>query len=272
MGKTLWGNCIVKNEDRYIWFAIKSAIDYLDKLIIFDTGSSDGTARIIEDLKKEYPDKIFFEKKGNVDPAGLTRLRREMLNITESDWLLLLDGDEVWWEDSLKKSVKEINEKGEGLYALVNPTINLVGDIYHYQEEKAGEYKILGKKGHFNIRFINRKIPELAIRNNYPSEGFYDSQGRLIQEVEDKLYFINSPLLHFSHLKRSSIDDQSTLHRKKFRLEIGRKFSENFKYPEIFYQTRPTNIFNPFVSMGFSYKLKAALVTPLKKLKRTLKK
>ena len=272
MGKILWGNCIVKNEDRYIWFAIKSVIDYLDKLIIYDTGSTDGTIGIIEDLKNEYPDKIFFEKKGKVNPAGLTGLRREMLDITESDWLLLLDGDEVWWEDSVKKSVKEINEKGDGLYALVNPTINLVGDIYHYQEEKAGEYKILGRKGHLNIRFINRSVPGLIIKNNYPLEGFYDSQERPIQTVEDKLLFINSPLLHFSHLRRSGVDDQSTLHRKKLSLEIGEKFPENFKYPEVFYQARPGNIFNPFVRMGLSYKLVASFITPLKKIRRKFKR
>src|SRR3990167_2958926 len=253
MGKILWGNCIVKNEDRYLWFAIKSVVDYLDKLIIYDTGSTDGTIGIIEDLKK----------KGKVNPAGLTGLRREMLNITESDWLLLLDGDEVWWEDSVKKSVKEINEKGDGLYALVNPTINLVGDIYHYQEETAGEDKILGRKGHLNIRFINRRVPGLTIKNNYPLEGFYDSQERPIQTVEDKLSFVNSPLLHFSHLRRSGVDDQSTLHRKKLSLEIGEKFPENFKYPEVFYQARPGNIFNPFVRMGLSYKLMASFITPL---------
>lgn len=268
--KKIWGNIIVKNEDRYIWFAIKSVINYLDKILIYDTGSTDRTVEIIKSLQDGYPEKIIFKQKGLVNPEGLTNLRNEMLEETKSDWFLLVDGDEVWWEDSIKEVVKKINISDD-LYALVNPVINLVGDIYHYQEERAGEYEILGKKGHFNIRAINRSIPGLHLKNEYPMEGFYDKEDNLIQSVEKKLEFINSPILHFSHLQRSTLDDKKTLHRNKLKIEIGEKFSGNFQYPEVLSFKRPKNVSHPFIKMNLEYKIKAWAATPLKKIKRYFK-
>src|SRR5438128_1375357 len=103
MKKTIWGNTLVKNEGRYLWFGVKSVIDYLDRMLIWDTGSLDTTLEIIKLLQEEYPKKIVFKEVGEVDAQGLTRIRQEMLRKTNSDWLLLLDGDEVWWEDSIKK-------------------------------------------------------------------------------------------------------------------------------------------------------------------------
>lgn len=268
--KTIWGHTIVKNEDRYLWFAIKSVIDYLDKLIIYDTGSVDKTVEIIKLLQRDYPQKIIFEQKREVNPAGLTRLRQEMLEKTDSDWFILVDGDEVWWKKSIGDVVETINSSQDDLYALVNPIINLVGDIYHYQEEEAGGYEILGKKGHFNIRAINTKIPGLHLENNYPLEGYVDREGRLIQSRDEKLKFVNAPILHFSLLNRSSMDDSKTLHRDKVKVELGKSMEADFKYPEIFNLPRPKEVKNPFKEMDLKYKIKAALLTPLKKIKRRL--
>lgn len=271
MKKIIWGNCIVRNEEKYIWFAIKSVVDFLDKILIFDTGSTDKTVEIIKLLQSEYPDKIIFEQKGEVNPRGLTKLRQEMLEKTKSDWLLLIDGDEVWWEDSIRKVVDKIDRQGNDYYAFVNHVITLVGDIFHYQEEEAGEYNILGKKGHFNIRAVNRKTPGLNIKNDYPLEGFYDDKNRILQSIEEKLEFIDSPLLHFSFLPRSSLNDKNILHRNKVKIELGKAFPKNFIYPQVFYLNYPKEVEDPFKKMSKSFKLKAILITPLKKIKRRLK-
>lgn len=268
--KKIWGHTIVKNEDRYLWFAIKSVIEYLDRLIIYDTGSTDKTLEIIKLLQTQYPQKIHFEQKDEVDPSGLTKLRQEMLEKTKSDWFILIDGDEVWWEKSIKDVIDAIESSQNDLYAIVNPVVNLVGDIYHYQEEEAGGYEILGKKGHFNIRAINAKIPGLHLENNYPLEGYIDSEGKLIQSRDEKLKFINAPILHFSLLNRSSKSDSKTLHRDKVKVELGKSMEGIYEYPEVFNIERPKVVKNPFKEMDLKYKIKAALLTPLKKLKRRL--
>lgn len=46
---------LVKNEERYLWFAVTSVIDYVDKMLLWDTGSTDRTIQLIKELKKRYP-------------------------------------------------------------------------------------------------------------------------------------------------------------------------------------------------------------------------
>lgn len=269
--KKIWGHTIVKNEDRYIWFAIKSVIDYLDKILIWDTGSTDNTVNIINLLQKEYPDKIDFKRIGPVDAIGLTKARQRMLDETKSDWLLILDGDEVWWEKGIKEAIDKV--QNDKLYAIVTPVINVIGDIYHYQEEQAGQYQILGKKGHFNIRAVNRNIPGLHIKNAYPLEGFYDRYEKLIQgNGSSRLVFQNVPLMHFTYLPRSSKGkDKNVMQRRsKRKFEIGVKFEDDFQFPEVFYEDYPPIIISPWTKATKAHKIRSLLEYPIKKIKRTI--
>lgn len=272
MKKIIWGNTIVKNEGRYIWFAITSVIKHLDKILIFDTGSTDDTIKILKLLQIKYPSKIIFKEIGEVDSKGLTMARQRMLEETKSDWLILVDGDEVWWEEGIIKTVNKIQEVGDKLYALVNPVINLIGDIYHYQDDSSGRYYILGRKGHLNIRAVNRRIRGLHIKNDYPKEGFYDLEGRLLQDFGDEfLEFIDAPILHLTNLPRASSrsEDLATLKRAaKLKYELGKKFSPEFEYPEVFYEARPTLVVSPWDKMSLRYRIRSHVETPLKKVKR----
>lgn len=267
--KKIWGHTLVKNEDRYLWFAVTSVINYLDKMLIWDTGSTDKTLEIIKLLKKEYPERIDFREIGQLSAQGLTDARQQMLEQTKADWLILVDGDEVWWEDSIKEVVTTINNQGANLYALINPVYNLVGDIYHYQDPTAGQYHIKGKKGHFNIRAVNRQIPKLHIKGDYPLEGFCDEAGKLIQERSEKLEFVDGPILHFSHLPRST-SIGFTLHRRKIKYELGITFPKGFGYPEVMFLKPPPLVRSPWQKMSWPFKLRAIVETPLRKVKRRL--
>ena len=68
MKKTIWGNTIVKNEDKYLYFAVESVIEFLDKLLIWDTGSSDNTIEIIKLLKKNNVAFVFAHEGGEKAP------------------------------------------------------------------------------------------------------------------------------------------------------------------------------------------------------------
>ena len=57
----IWGHTLVCHEERYLWYSVTSVIDYLDKILLWDTGSTDNTLKIIRDLQKTYPDKIDFK-------------------------------------------------------------------------------------------------------------------------------------------------------------------------------------------------------------------
>lgn len=270
----IWGNTIVKNEDRFIWFALMSVIDYLDKILVFDTGSSDKTIEIIKEVIKRKPGKIFFREIGNVDEKSFTKARQKMLDQTKSDWLFILDGDEIWWEKSIKRIVSTINQQGDELDLIVNPYYSVVGDIYHYQEEAAGDYHLFGKKGHLNIRAINRKITGLHLENPYGQEGYYDEQGNKVQDRDQlRQIYLDAPYLHFSNIQRSTLPggDRRVMQRqRKIRHEMGIKFAEDFKYPEVFYRERPEIVASPWGKMSTSFKIRSAFETPLRKIKRRL--
>lgn len=273
MSLKIWANVLIKNEDRYLWFAVSSAIDFVDKVLIWDTGSSDKTLDIVKILEHKYPGKIIFAQKGSQSAEGITRLRQQMLEQSKCDWILLLDGDEIWWNKSLELISKVVKNNSRNLYAIVNPVFNLVGDLYHYQPESAGQYQLLGRKGHFNIRMINRHIPGLHIKGTYPLEGFYDGQDILIQQQDSHLKFVDAPLLHCSHLSRSTLssgDVAAVKRAKKKKYEFGKKFPSNFNFPEVLSQYRPDVVADPWGEMSFGFKLRAGIETPIRKLKRVI--
>lgn len=265
---TIWANTIVHNEENFIWFAIMSVVDYVDKILVYDTGSLDKTVKIIEEIKKNNGDKIIFKKVGKVDKHQFSKIRQRMLDESHCDWILILDGDEIWWEKSIKMVVDTINKKEEDLDAIAVPFYNAVGDIYHYQADAAGRYEILGKRGHLTIRAINRKIQELHIGGSYGSEGYLDKNNVPIQNTDSKrIQYIDAPFLHLTHLKRSTIDDHN-----KSKYEVGISFPKNFSYPEIFYQPRPKIVESPFVKRSTKFELISLLRLPFVKLKNSITK
>lgn len=270
--KSIWVHTLVKNEERYLWYAVMSVVDYVDKILLWDTGSSDHTREIIKEIKKLKGYKIDFQEVGEVDIEEFTRVRQRMLEQTKSDWFLVVDGDEVWAEESIKRLVDEIAAEGDKLETIISPYYNIIGDIYHYQEAAAGRYVIDDKKGHFNIRAMNRKIPGLHLEKPHGQQGFYDERGTLIQD-RDKKYrkFLDAPYLHFTNMRRSfsSATDSSVPKRKiKYKYELGIPFPTDFRYPEVFDQPHPGFVLSPWEKMSKGYLLRAGVETILKKFKR----
>lgn len=272
--KKIWVHTLVKNEERYLWYAVMSVIDCVDKVLIWDTGSTDKTVEITKRLQKKYPRKIEFKEIGEVNIDKFTSIRQQMLDETKSDWVFILDGDEVWWDNSIKRIVDTIQKQGDKLETIVNPYYNIVGDIYHYQEKKAGRYKIDEKVGHNTIRAMNRKIPGLHLEKPHGTQGFFDKDGKLVQDRSSKKrVHINAPFMHFTHMIRSVTltKDLDVPKRKiKHKIEIGEEFPVDFYYPEVFFRPRPIEVFSPWNRMGCNYYTKALILTPLRKIKRRI--
>lgn len=260
---TIWANTIVNNEENFIWFAIMSVIDHVDKILIWDTGSTDKTTDIIREIREVQGNKIEFREVGHIDKYQFPKMRQKMLAESNCDWILVLDGDEIWWEDSIKQLAKEINSRGKGIEGIVVPMVVPVGDIYHLQEEAAGKYFIQGRKGHLSLKAINTKIPGLHVNWPYGRESFFDKDTKLIQERE-KIVFLQAPFLHVTHLKRSNAKRKFN----KFKYELGERVAQEFKFPEVLYKDYPSFIHSPWLKISGLELVKARLMTPLRKLKR----
>lgn len=252
-------HCLVRNEENFIWFAIMSILDMVDRIIVWDTGSSDSTVSIIKTINSP---KIEFAQKGEQDSSGIANLRQQMIKQTDSEWIMILDGDEIWWENSLHL-IKQSLENAK-FDIIVSPVYMLVGDIFHYQEEKAGKYKIGNKEGHYNIRFI-RNMENLHIEGYYPDESYVTKEGIKAQDLPShRLFFSEDKYLHASHLKRTSKSN------KKQKYEIGNSFPLDFYYPEALFLPRPSIVSSPWQTLSKSENLIAMIQTPLRKIKRSI--
>lgn len=262
---------VVKNEDRFIWYAISSVLPYVDRFLIFDTGSTDNTVAIIKSFRER---KIVFQQFHISKEEEMAELRNKQIQLTGTDWFWIVDGDEIYPNELCQEILEAIDDKGERLEGIVVGRYDLLGDIYHYQDESVGSYELLRKAGHIVLRLINQKnIAGLHVKGIYPCEGYYDEDGvEIIKHDKNKFSFTKGRLFHAMYLKRSSQGATltNTLHRRKWKIELGNRFSSDFNYPEVFYSSRPSFLPDVTMQRSFVYEFWAYLVTPVKVLKRKI--
>lgn len=264
---------IIKNEDRFIWYSVQSVLPYAGKIIIFDTGSSDNTIPILEQLQKNS-DKIIFEKKKIEYTEDIAQLRTEQIDRTDTDWFWVVDGDEIYTRILGEEILDILNSKSNGLEGIVVRRYDLIGDIYHYQDERVGTYHLFGKAGHMVIRLLNKSnLPQLNVRGLYPYEGYYDELGtEIIHHSPVRYTFTNGRMFHAMYLQRSSRGQNlaDTFHRSKWKIETGISFPRNMQYPEVFSMEHPDIVPNVRNTRGKSYEAAALILTPVKQLKRNV--
>lgn len=272
MKSNLTVHCVIKNEERWIWFAVNSILDIADKVLVYDTGSTDKTVDIIKTLKSK---KIIFEEKGEVDAEGLTQLRIEQLARTKTDWFLILDGDEIWPKEAKKELIEEIKNADRFKWGIVVRAWNLVGDIYHYHPESVHyhwPYAPKKFKGWANLRVLRTEIPGLHIKGEYPLEAYCDEDDIPIQNYGQKhLLFLKNRYLHTTYLTRSDTRarDKRVLNRlKKSKMELGISFPKNSKYPEVFYKKLPKIVTSPWTKRSNFVSFVSFLQTPAKEARR----
>ena len=95
---------IVKNEAKNLDACLKTVADWVDEIVILDSGSTDET----EQVARKYTEKFHV----NQDWPGFGPQRRLAQEYVESDFVLWLDADERI-TDELKVSIQQAVEKNE---------------------------------------------------------------------------------------------------------------------------------------------------------------
>ncbi len=231
-------HCTVKNEEYFVQYALRAALPFVEKILVFDTGSTDRTFSIVEKLAQEFPHKIILEQKGPCDKKRHTALRNEMIERTDTAWCLILDGDEIWTREGFCEVQKVIKEGNPKIDCLVAPFYLCVGDVFHYSTR--GKYRMFGREEHFSPK-IFRKKPGMHFGGDYGEGDFLvDSTGSIFYN-EYNTHFLKNKFWHLSALNRSSRDEEVTLGRHKavmtYSLKcLGMGFSipTNSQFPEVF--------------------------------------
>lgn len=267
-------HCVVKNEEKWIWYAIESIRDIANEILIYDTGSTDKTAEIIKTFKDK---KIKFEEKGPVDANGLVNLRREQLKKTKTKWFLILDGDEIWPNKTKKELIKKLKSTKGNDWGVVVRAWNFVGDVYHFHPETKyyqWPYAPKGYLGWANLRIIRTHTPGLNITGTYPLEAYCDSSVVPIQNYGSKhLVFLSGRYFHATYLVRSTDrkSDKTVLNRLyKSKQELGIIAGRNFVYPEVFYAKKPKIVEDPWKKRSVLESLSSLIQTPAKEVRRRL--
>lgn len=203
-------HCMLKNEEIFAVYAIESVINYVEQVIVFDTGSTDQTVARIKTLAAKYPNKLVFEEKGPCTAQKHTELRQEMLNRTHTEWFMILDGDELWTEQGITEAVEVT--KTTIANCILAPFYLCVGDIWHYSNR--GKYKYDGMSVHALARLF-RVGPDISWNlGPYGQSDFVkDKFGNLIRP--GNYVMLQNKYWHTSALVRSSRDHEVGLGRHK---------------------------------------------------------
>lgn len=200
---TVTAHCLVKNEEVFIEAAIRSVIDFVDCVLVFDTGSTDRTVEIVTNLQKEFPQKIVFEKKGVANKQRHTDLRQEMVERTQTDWWMILDGDEVWGETAWQEAIGIMATAATE--CIIAPFYLCVGDVYH-ATRRAPQIGMFGRREYWYPRFF-RSTPGMYWQGDYNEDTIYRANGEVFFN-EKNTAILRNRYWHMTHLQRSSNDAQ----------------------------------------------------------------
>ena len=111
---------IVKNEERRLKECLASAKPIVQEMIVVDTGSSDRSVEIAEQMGA----KVFHHPwEGSFSIA-----RNQSLSYASSDWILILDGDEILSPEAVE-DLSQIDFKAKSVDAFTFEIVNFTTDL-----------------------------------------------------------------------------------------------------------------------------------------------
>ncbi|MFH1687362.1 MAG: tetratricopeptide repeat protein, partial [bacterium] len=112
---------MVKNEEELLPGCLDSIRDWVDEIIVVDTGSTDKTIEIAE----SYGAKIFHQPwEGN-----FSKHRNHTIELATCDWIFIIDADERFEPDHVDSLLKAVNS---GDHEIISVNVyNLYGSVNH---------------------------------------------------------------------------------------------------------------------------------------------
>lgn len=185
---------IVKNEETFLEKCLSSVKNFVEEIIIIDTGSTDSTI----DIAQRFQAKIFHYKWDN----HFANARNKGIAKATGEWILWLDADEYLDIQDAEVYKEIIKNKDTNLLFL--PITNLTGDRIDDPNHNAHiHYQPRLFRNHQGIKFIN------PIHESLDGE-----RENLTTDVLDL------PILHYGYINEVSIEkDKSTRNKRILKLE-----------------------------------------------------
>lgn len=226
---------VIKNE-ALVYYSIKSVYDYADKILLYDTGSTD--QHTIEDikrlLKEDKDNKIIFKQipldfdesqwtynkvnkfaEKHKGKMSVGKVRQMQLDDTDTEYCMIVDGDEIHYKSTMERIITEI---------LPNLNENIVGVnlplIWFYDMEY--NFKVPGLENTGRIWRVN----QVKMNKQSPNEYHCFKDSGVPVKITDKEYLIYKDIQAYAHFET---------YLKPWRREIHRSQLTKFenKLPEV---------------------------------------
>ena len=195
---------IVKNEELFIEQCLSSADNFVDEIIIADTGSSDKTISIC----KKFRSKIIDYKWNN----NFSDARNCSLSFAENDWILVLDADEKIVPECDLKPV--LHKADAGVWGFFFERLNLTAPDSEFRQWSDFATRLF--RNNKTIKYSNpvhEKVDDSILRN-----------GKLIRQFPGKIEhfgFLNkTKFLEKSFKYIEMLENQIKIHPDNFKLYI----------------------------------------------------
>lgn len=186
----------VKNEEYWIHYVLRDLLKVFDEVFMLDTGSTDRTVEIAEATAELVGGELHLvvEDMGN-DRHRIGNAPNTLIESVQTEWMLLVDGDEIWGQNQLQ-ALQEIEPSGGWLVGMCNGR-NLI-DMDGVLKEREG----------FSADRLFHRTVRWDKRTDYPfqSHGLEDKceAGQVFHTNFERSYF-----WHVRHLQRSSLDSEA---------------------------------------------------------------
>ena len=167
-------HCMVRNEEATIAYALLSVIDQAERVLITDTGSTDRTRYWLDQIKKAYPKKVDLELRNDIPDStdwrfhqrnppnySLSAIRLEMIRRTQTRFIWVLDGDEIYRDISRKQVGDLVSQWPDGKRVAYLPLLWFGQDIRSLARTDPPTYGFTGRV------FVNEG---LLIHGAFPGE------------------------------------------------------------------------------------------------------
>ncbi|NJJ41638.1 glycosyltransferase family 2 protein [Paenibacillus apii] len=194
------------NCEKYVEEAINSVLaqTYQNyELIVIDDGSTDGTVKKIENLRKvDNRIRLYINEKNQ----GVAETRNKGVSIAKGDWIAFLDSDDCWKEEKLEKQIDFAHKtKGDFIFtgsSFIDENSEPYGGLLEVPEVIS--YKALLKQNVISCSSVLIKktyIEKYRMEKDEIHEDF-GSWLRILKS-EQFAYGLNEPLLIYRISKNS---------------------------------------------------------------------
>lgn len=207
---------IVKNEQKNLSELLPIIEEYVDEIIIVDTGSTDKT----KETAKKYTDKI-FDYKWTQD---FSEARNFSLSKATKEWILILDADERIAEQDLKKLKQLTQNKEVFAYKFEQRNYSNKQTPIKWKESKQDSYEeskqFLGWQYRGIIRLFRN---DKRIKFVYP---IHETVLESIEEIKEKTQNSNTPIHHHYNLEGKEETYYSLLKEKIKKYPTAHSYAE----------------------------------------------